>query len=190
MLNVAVHILLTMTKVSIPLLWRHNELDSVSNHQSHNCLLNQLLRHRSKKHQNSASLTFVRGIHRSTVNSPHKGQWRGKCFHLMTPSCATWFSVHKTLAYWWIYASVNYFSPDMNNCQSIHINNHHWMCRAQWYKTAFKIIVSNTAATFISYINGLLYSNPCHTDNYITVTSCELRWVWNHRRLNVLFNSL
>ena len=25
----------------------------------------------------SASLAFVRGIHRSPVNSPHKGQWRG-----------------------------------------------------------------------------------------------------------------
>ena len=25
----------------------------------------------------SALLAFVRGIHRSTVNSPHKGQWRG-----------------------------------------------------------------------------------------------------------------
>ena len=29
---------------------------------------------------------FVRGIHRSPVNSPHKDQWRGKCFHLMTSS--------------------------------------------------------------------------------------------------------
>ena len=36
-----------------------------------------------QKHQSSASLAFVRywpfvrGIHRSPVNSPHKGQWRG-----------------------------------------------------------------------------------------------------------------
>ena len=29
--------------------WRHNELDGVSNHQHHNCLLNRLFRHRSKK---------------------------------------------------------------------------------------------------------------------------------------------
>ena len=27
-----------------------------------------------RKHQSSVSLAFVRGIHRSTVNSPHKGQ--------------------------------------------------------------------------------------------------------------------
>ena len=40
------------------------------------------------KHQNSASLAFVWGIHRSPVNSPHKGQWCRKCFHLMTSSWA------------------------------------------------------------------------------------------------------
>ena len=37
-----------------------------------------------RKHQSSASLAFVRGIHRWPVNSTHKG-W--KCFHLMTSSC-------------------------------------------------------------------------------------------------------
>ena len=29
--------------------WRHNGCDSVSNHQPHDCLLNRLFRHRSKK---------------------------------------------------------------------------------------------------------------------------------------------
>ena len=29
--------------------WRHNEHDGVSNHQPHDCLLNRLFRHRSKK---------------------------------------------------------------------------------------------------------------------------------------------
>ena len=39
------------------------------------------------EHQSSATLTFVLGIHRLPVNSPHK--WlvtRKKCFHLMTSS--------------------------------------------------------------------------------------------------------
>ena len=40
-----------------------------------------------RKHQSSASLAFVRGIHRSPANSPHKGPAARKCFHLMTPSC-------------------------------------------------------------------------------------------------------
>ena len=38
-----------------------------------------------RKHQSSASLAFVRGIHRWPVNSPHKGPVT-KCFHLMTSS--------------------------------------------------------------------------------------------------------
>ena len=54
-----------------------------------------------RKHQSSVSLAFVRGIHRWPVNSPHKGKWRGKCFHLMTSSwispfqgfCRSLFSV-------------------------------------------------------------------------------------------------
>ena len=32
-----------------PLRWRHNERDSVSNHQPHHCFLNRLFRRRSKK---------------------------------------------------------------------------------------------------------------------------------------------
>ena len=39
-----------------------------------------------RKHQSTASLTFVRGIHRWPVNSPHKGPITGKCFHLRTSS--------------------------------------------------------------------------------------------------------
>ena len=37
-----------------------------------------------RKHHSSASLGFVRGIHRWPVNSPTKGQQCGKCFHLMS----------------------------------------------------------------------------------------------------------
>ena len=36
------------------------------------------------KHQSYASQAFARGIDRWPVNSSHKGQQRGKCFHLMT----------------------------------------------------------------------------------------------------------
>ena len=46
-----------------------------------------------RKHQSSASLVFVRGIHRGPVNSPPtNGQLRGKCFHLMTSSWRIDFS--------------------------------------------------------------------------------------------------
>ena len=60
--------------------WRHNEHDSVSNHQPHGCLLNCLFRQIKEKHQSPASLAFVRGIHRGPVNSPHKGPVTRKMF--------------------------------------------------------------------------------------------------------------
>ena len=79
--------------VIFSLQWRHNEPDSVSNNQFHDCLLNRLFRRRSKKTSKLRVTAFVRGIHRWPVNSPTKGQWRGKCFHLMTSSCddSPWF---------------------------------------------------------------------------------------------------
>ena len=64
----------------ISLYWGHNEHDSVSNHQPHDCLLKRLFKCRSKKYQSSASLAFVRGIHRGPVNSPHKGPVTRKMF--------------------------------------------------------------------------------------------------------------
>ena len=58
--------------------WRHNDHNSVSNHQPHGCLLNRLFRRRSKK--TSKLRVTGRWIPRT------KGQLRGKCFHLMTSS--------------------------------------------------------------------------------------------------------
>ena len=40
-----------------------------------------------RKHQSSASLGFVWGIHRDRWIPRTKGQLRGKCLHLMTSSC-------------------------------------------------------------------------------------------------------
>ena len=59
----------------IPLEWLHNERDGVSNHQPNDCLHNLLFfkAQTKEKYQSSASLAFVRGIHRWPVNSPHKG---------------------------------------------------------------------------------------------------------------------
>ena len=41
-----------------------------------------------RKHQSSASLAFVWEIHRDRWIPHTKGQFRGKCFHLMTSSCS------------------------------------------------------------------------------------------------------
>ena len=42
-----------------------------------------------RKHQSSASLAFVWGIHRDRWIPLTKDQLRGKCFHLMTSSCVS-----------------------------------------------------------------------------------------------------
>ena len=56
----------------------YNEHHGVSNHQPHDCVLNRFSGSDQRKHQSSASLAFVRGIHRWRVNSPHEGpvMWR------------------------------------------------------------------------------------------------------------------
>ena len=60
--------------------WRHNERDGVSNHQPHDCLLNRFWAADQRKHQSSASLADVWGIHRRQMNSPHKGPVTLKMF--------------------------------------------------------------------------------------------------------------
>ena len=49
------------------------------------------------KHQSSASLAFVWGIHRDRWIPRTKGQLRGKCFHLMTSS---WWYSQGLVNYW------------------------------------------------------------------------------------------
>ena len=60
--------------------WRHNEHDSVSNHQPHDCLRKLYSGADHRKHKSSESLVFVRGIHRGPVNSPHKRPVTRKMF--------------------------------------------------------------------------------------------------------------
>ena len=65
-------------KYSVLLLlqWRHNGLDSASNHQLHDCLLNRLFRRRWKK----TSKLRVTGLCAGPVNSPHKWPVTRKMF--------------------------------------------------------------------------------------------------------------
>ena len=62
------------------LLWRHNDHDSVSNHQPHDCLLSRLFRHRSKKTSKLRVTGLCVGNSPGPVNSPHKGPVTRKMF--------------------------------------------------------------------------------------------------------------
>ena len=65
-------------KPVVPLQWRHNGRDSVSNHQPHDCLLNRLFRRRSKK--TSKLLVTGLGVGNSPGTSPHKWPVTRKMF--------------------------------------------------------------------------------------------------------------
>ena len=87
----------------LSLQWRHNDYDSVSNHQPHGCLLKRLFRPRSKKTSKLRVTGLCVGNSPGPVNSPHKGPLlRGKCFHLMTSSCiiSSWIPHIKIKSEW------------------------------------------------------------------------------------------
>ena len=58
-----------------------------------------------RKHQSSTSLAFVWGIHRDRWIPRTKGQLRGKCFHLMTSSCAMYGSWPRDIMVIWLYGA-------------------------------------------------------------------------------------
>ena len=61
--------------------WRHNERNSISNHQPHDCLFNCLFKVQIKENLKSyVSLAFEQGIHRWPMNSLHKGPVTQKMF--------------------------------------------------------------------------------------------------------------
>ena len=57
----------------IPLHWRQNDYDAVSNHQPHDCLLNRVFKRRSKKTSKLRVTGLCAGNSPGPVNSPHKG---------------------------------------------------------------------------------------------------------------------
>ena len=62
-------------------LWcSHNDHDSVSNHQPHECLLNRLFRRRSKKISKLRVTGLCVGNSPGPVNSPHRGPVTRKMF--------------------------------------------------------------------------------------------------------------
>ena len=77
----------TTFKASNALQWRHNKCDGVSNRKPHDYLLSRLFRRRSKENIQAPRHWPLWGEFTGdcwTLRT--KGQWRGKCFHLMTSS--------------------------------------------------------------------------------------------------------
>ena len=66
----------------VSLQWHHNERDGVSNHGVSIVYSTVCSGADQRRHQSSASLAFVRGIHWWRMNSPHKGPVTLKTFPL------------------------------------------------------------------------------------------------------------
>ena len=78
--------------------WRHNERDGVSNNHTQDCLLNRLFKRRSKKTPKLPDTGLCEGIHRSPVNSPHKGPVTWKMFSF--DGIIMWFPFHINPSHW------------------------------------------------------------------------------------------
>ena len=77
---------------SLPLQWRHNGLNSVSNHQPHGCLLNRLFRCRSKK----TSKLRITGL--CAGNSPLTGEFPAQMASNVE-NVSIWWRHHDNLIY-------------------------------------------------------------------------------------------
>ena len=72
-----------------------------------------------RKHQSSASLAFVRGIHRSAVNSPHKGPVAWKMFPFADVIMDKWLLV---------FHEEGYQLPVPFQCQEMRVNSQIVLC--------------------------------------------------------------
>ena len=85
-------------KSVLPLYWRHNGHDSVSNYQPHDCLLNRLFRRRLKK----ISKLCVTGL--CAGNSPETGEFPAQMAS-NAENVSMWWRHHASaafLGYYWI----------------------------------------------------------------------------------------
>ena len=89
-----------LTKDTPSLRWRHNVHDGVSNHQPHDCLLNRLFRHRSKK----TSKLRVTGL--CAGNSPGTGEFPAQMAS-NTENVSIWWRHHDISPSWASYKPRN-----------------------------------------------------------------------------------
>ena len=123
------------------------------------------------KHQNSASLAFVWGIHREPVDSPHK--WpvtRKMFFHLMTSSCL-WTIIPTCM-------TIIFRKPHTSGCRgkfdfeqqslissaenwvlsSCRLHRHWWLQRLIALVSDYKVGIKTTLHRFSSWIKHLMSS--------------------------------
>ena len=127
-----------------------------------------------KKHQSSASLTFVRGFHRSPVTSPHKWPFTRKYFHSMTPSCAGFFpdqvALDRTVRdnypkrnKWFEKIFIEYFPAKCHACYTVGGSCHSFIeSIGRRFKYSHWVVenMSSVKEPLLSYITNFIYLPP------------------------------
>ena len=102
-----------------------------------------------RKHQSSASLAFVCGIHRDRWIPRTKGQLRGKCFHLMTSS---WFPWRQ-----W----VNFHRFLQSKRSQVRIIHIHSQSILRWHVRTLNLLTPNAGVNGcqVNWVNLVLFSH-------------------------------
>ena len=99
-----------------------------------------------RKHQSSASLAFVWGIHRDRWIPRTKGRLRGKCFHLITSSWWWWRG--------WMYGIVSEVTSDQSACRR-HIQL--WIMGVHKWMSLLSIMIWKSLPTKHTVLKWLLF---------------------------------
>ena len=175
-----------MTYVLNSLKWRHNERNGVSNHQPHDCLLNRLFRHRSKK-----TLKFrVTGL--CEGNSPVTGEVPAQRAS-NAENVSTWWRHHVSQlckkhhsSALGICCKCSFFESEDSNCHQAPLhtslpNKFRWEdIQNQPYKNAqqsYNIADSNSTINALE-INPSLKDYTCK--NYYHISRGPMSYVHNH----------
>ena len=127
--------------------WRHNGRDSVSNHQSHDCLLNRLFRRRSKK----TSKLRVTGL--CVGNSPGTGEFPAQMAS-NAENVSIWWRHHAILTFPMMYWEAAVMTDGCFKLPNGPDNDYRWFFlapRHHRYKTSHEFHgVQNTATNATS----------------------------------------
>ena len=158
------------------LLWRHDGHDSVSNHQSHKCLLNRPSRRRSKKTSKLHVTVLCAGIHRRPVNSPHNWPVTRKCFHLMTSSCTYNTAMAQSSKYYYI-------------TMTLHCYNFTLKCENKSRNISLKSIYSNHKLhLLLAWSASLRHTSWTIDGNYSLIyknIGCYGLWIFSNKIFEV-----
>ena len=149
----------------ISLRWRHNERDSISNHQPHDCLLNCLFRSRSKK----TSKLRVTGL--CAGNSPGTGEFPAQMASY-AENVSIWWRHHDDTGCWcpssWkIKMGFSYIiSTKAADALAVPIPNHAiWLMLWLWFPRLKYVAISDTKwhnkIMFSKWISGI-FILACH----------------------------